>query len=27
VVTASVGDCPSANCTGASTDKVLIIRR
>jgi hypothetical protein len=27
VVTASVGDCPSANCTGASTDKVLSIRR
>ena len=27
VVTASVGDCPSANCTGASMDKVLSIRR
>ncbi len=27
VVTASVGDCPSANCTGASTDKVLSISR
>ena len=27
VVTASVGDCPGANCTGASTDKVLSIRR
>jgi len=27
VVMASVGDCPSANCTGASTDKVLSIRR
>lgn len=27
VVQASVGDCPGANCTGASTDKVLSIRR
>jgi hypothetical protein len=27
VVMASVGDCPSANCTGASMDKVLSIRR
>jgi hypothetical protein len=27
VVMASVSDCPGANCTGASTDKVLSIRR
>lgn len=27
VVQTSVGDCPGANCTGASTDKVLSIRR
>lgn len=27
VVIANVGDCPGANCTGASTDKVLSIRR
>jgi hypothetical protein len=27
VVMASVGDCPGANCKGASTDKVLSIRR
>ena len=27
VVMANVGDCPGANCTGASTDKVLSIRR
>jgi hypothetical protein len=27
VVMASVQDCPGANCTGASTDKVLNIRR
>jgi len=27
VVMANVGDCPGANCTGASTNKVLSIRR
>lgn len=27
VVMANVGDCPGANCTGASTSKVLSIRR
>lgn len=27
VVMANVGDCPGANCTGASTDKVLRITR
>lgn len=27
VVMANVADCPGANCTGASTDKVLSIRR
>jgi hypothetical protein len=27
VVMASVSDCPGANCTGASTDKVLSIKR
>jgi hypothetical protein len=27
VVMASAGDCPGANCTGASTDKVLSISR
>ncbi len=27
VVAASVQDCPAANCTGASTDKVLCIRK
>jgi hypothetical protein len=27
VVMASVSDCPGANCTGASTDKVLSIRK